>query len=256
MCDWQKGIGRLDPNATVNFTFRNGFSTYCDNLQLFKALGIYDQVEADVLRNYRDARIKYWGIPIDNEDHGYYYRSERPTVTVTSKVTTDDSSVGKTVVVKNEGIAPVYQKETVTTSKNKFEETIFNIATNLEFNQHTNIAVESQSSRATADFSATTSKQVIENYSVETETNFTISQGEQLVSVTNPTQITTFEVLVDGKFCINCDPRYDGHYLHMPYLFKYYKCQVITKDIGLTAWWVEQITGNPVNTQFKLIGGE
>lgn len=256
MCDWQKGIGQLDPNASVNFTFRNGFSTYCDNLQLFKALGIYDQIEADVLRDYRDARIKYWGIPIDNEDHGYYYRSERPTVTVTSKVTTDDSSMGKTVVLRNEGSGTIHQVETVTTSKNKFEETVFNIATSLEFNQQTNIAVESQSSRMAADFSASTSKQVIENYSQETETTFDIYPGEQLVRVNNPTQITSFDVFVDGKFCINCDPRYDGHYLHMPYLSKSYTCQVITKDIGLTAWWVEQIANNPVNTQPKLIGAE
>lgn len=256
MCDWQKGIGRLNPNAKVNFSFRNGFSSYCDNLQLFKALGIYDQLERDVLRGFENAKIKYWGIPMDTEDHGYYNRSQRPVVMVISELETDESDMGKTIVLKNEGVKPITRKEKISTSKTEFEETIIDVSTSMEFNQSTKIAVESESSKFSTTFSAKTDRKVTESYSEETETTFEISTGEQLVKVKNPTQITKFKVRVNGKFCINCAPKYNGHYLWMPQLNKIYECQVIAKDIGITAWWVEKISDQAINIQTKLVGTE
>ncbi|MGN7785618.1 hypothetical protein ACTJIJ_13900 [Niabella sp. 22666] len=243
MCDWQKGIGTLDPKAKVNFSFRNGFSTYCDNLQLFKALGIYNQIERDVLRGFEKARRKYWGIPNGTEDHGYYDITERPQVTVISGLITDTDDLGKTIVLQNSGKEPINQKVKITTSRTEFQETTINIGTSLEFNEGTNIEVASESSKFTSTFSMESKKQITEVYSQETETDFVISSGEQLVRIKNPTQITRFRVRVVGKFCINCDPQYNGHYLWMPYLNKEYECNVTISDVGATAWRVEKISG-------------
>jgi hypothetical protein len=256
MSDWQKGIGRLDPKAEINFSFRTGFSTHCDNLQLFKALGIYDQVEQDVLRGYESARLKYWGIPNASEDHGYYNRSERPVVTVISEVETDDSDMGKTIVLQNGGKEPITQTIKISTSRTEFEETIIDVSTSMEFNQSTNIGVESESSKFSATFSAKSDRKVTKNYSQETETNFTISNGEQLVKIKNPTQITKFKVRVIGKFCLNCAPRYKGHYLWMPQLNKVYECQVVAKDIGATSWRVEKLSDHALNVRFIDVGAE
>ncbi len=254
MSDWQKGIAKRDPNAQVAFTFRNGFSTYCDNPQLFKALGIYDQVERDVLRGYETARLKYWGIPNASEDHGYYNRTERPQVTVISDVISDTSDIGKTIVLQNHGKEPIKQKINIKTSRTEFEETIIDISTSMEFNQSTNIGVESESSKFSTTFSAKSTRQVTNSYSQETETEFSISNGEQLVKIVNPTFITKFKVRVTGKFCLNCDPRYNGHYLWMPWLNKVYECQVVSKDVGSTTWTVEPLTTHASNAKFVDVG--
>lgn len=256
MSDWQKGIGRLDPNAQVNFSFRNGFSAHCDNLQLFKALGIYDQVERDVLRGYESAKLKYWGIPNASEDHGYYNRSQRPLVTVISDVETDDSDMGKTIVLQNDGKEPITQTIKISTSRTEFEETIIDVSTSMEFNQSTNIGVESESSKFSATFSAKSTRQVTKTYAEKTKTKFTISSGEQLVKIKNPTQITKFKVRVMGKFCLNCAPRYNGHYLWMPQLNKVYECYVTAKDIGATSWRVEKLSLHATNAKFMDVGAE
>lgn len=256
MCDWQKGIGQLDPNAKVNFSFRNGFSSSCDNIQLFKALGIYDKLERDVLSGFENAKVKYWGIPIDTEDHGYYNRSQRPVVSVISEVETDDSDMGKTIVLKNEGEKPITLKVKTSKSTTEYEETIIDLSTSVELNQNTEITVESESSKFSATFSAKTNRKVTENYSLETETSFTISTGEQLVKVKNPTQITKFKVRINGKFCINCAPSYNGHYLWMPQLNNVYECEIFAEDIGITSWWIEKISDQAINTQSKLVGAE
>lgn len=244
MSDWQKGIGRLDPKAKINFSFYNGFSAYCDNLQLFKALGIYDQVEQDVLRGYESAQLKYWGIPNASEDHGYYNRSERPLVTVMSTVKIDSGDMGKTIVLKNDGREPITHKIKIKTSRTEFEETVIDVSTSMEFNQSTEIGVVSQSSGFTATFSAKSGKEITKSYSQETEVSFLISTGEQLVKIKNPTKITQFKVRVDGKFCLNCSPKYKNHYLWMPHLNEVYDCQVVAKDIGATSWQVEKVSDN------------
>lgn len=256
MSDWQDGIGRLDPNAQVNFSFRNGFSTHCDNLQLFKALGIYDQVERDVLQGFESARLKYWGIPNASEDNGYYNRSERPVVTVISEVETDDSDIGKTIVLQNAGQQPITQQIEISTSRTEFEETIIDVSTSMELNQSTTIEVESESSKFSAAFSAKSSRQITKNYSEKTVTNFTVSNGEQLVKIKNPTRITKFKVRVIGKFCLNCDPKYNGHYLWMPVLNQTYECQVVAKDIGATSWRIEKLSDHSTNTRFIHVGAE
>lgn len=256
MSDWQDGIGRLNPNAEVNFSFRNGFSTHCDNLQLFKALGIYDQVERDVIRGFESARLKYWGIPNASEDHDYYNRSERPVVTVISDVETDGSDMGKTIVLQNAGKEPITQQIEISTSRTEFEETVIDVSTSMEFNQSTNIGVESESSKFSATFSAKSDRQITKNYSEKTVTNFTVSTGEQLVKIKNPTQINKFKVRVVGKFCLNCDPKYNGHYLWMPMLNQVYECQVVAKDIGATSWRVEKLSDHSTNVRFIHVGAE
>jgi hypothetical protein len=256
MSDWQKGIATLDKNAQVAFSFRNGFSTYCDNLQLFKALGIYDQVERDVLRGFESARLKAWGIPNNSEDHGYYNRTERPVVTVISNLETDESDLGKTIVLQNGGKSPIGRTVNFKTSQTEFEKTVINVATSMEFNQKTNIGVESESSKFTASFSVSAEKQVTKNYSEETETKFSISTGEQLVKIKNPTQITKFKVRVNGKFCLNCSPKYNGHYLWMPRINRVYECHVIATDVGTTTWKVEPISDHASGSRFSAVGAE
>ncbi|HEU0226631.1 MAG TPA: hypothetical protein VFQ86_02755, partial [Arachidicoccus soli] len=218
LCDWQEGIGRIDKNAKINFSFRNGFSSYCDNLQLFKALGIYNEVEIDVLKGFERAGIKYWGIPNGNEKNGYYNILERPKVTVISGLKIDDNDMGKSIILKNQGKEPIKRSIEVTDSNSLFDETTIEIGSSLEFNESTSIEVASESSKVSTTFSIKHNRQYKEEHSKKTTTEFTISTGEQLVKVKNPTQITKFRVRVVGKFCINCDPRFNGHYLWMPYL--------------------------------------
>ena len=255
MSTWEGGIERLDPKAKINFSFSDGVSTFCDNLQLFKVLGIYDEVERDVLRGYESGHLQYWGIPKATEDHGYYNRSERPKVTVETKVKIDDnSSMGKIIKVKNTGKEPIIQKHKINTSNSEFKETIINLSTAMKLSASTNISVVSASSEFSASFSKESKKQATRNYSKEIETKFTISTGEQLVNVKNPTQITKFKVKVIGKFCLRFKPQYKKHYLWMPQLNEVYDCQVVIKDVGTTSWWVEKISADPTNVRLKDVG--
>ena len=241
-CDWQKGIGRLDSKAKINFSFRNGYSTYCDNLQLFKALGIYNEVERDVLRGFENAKKKYWGIPMGDEENGYYNALERPIVSVISNARTDDNDMGKVIVLKNHGSEPIKRTIEVTDSSMLYEETNIEISTSLEFNEGTNIEVASESSKISNTFTFKGSQQYKKEHSKKITTEFSISHNEQLVKIKNPSQTTKFQVRVVGKFCINCDPRFNGHYLWMPHLDKIYDCNVVINDIGTTRWDVEPIT--------------
>ena len=164
--------------------------------------------------------------------------------------------MGKTIVLKNKGKEVIKRTEKIRTSRTEFEETIIDLSTSMEFNQNTNIGVESESSKFSATFSVKSDKRVTKDYSEETETIFTISTGEQLVKVKNPTQITKFKVRVMGKFCLNCDPRFNGHYLWMPYLNKVYECQVVAHDIGATSWHVEKVSDQPIGVRSLSIGAK
>lgn len=235
--DWQKGIGTLDPKAAIDFIFQDKFSTDCDNLQLFKALGIYDDVEQDVKKGYESAKIKAWGIP--NAKTAYYDRTQRPKVTVISVPETNGSDMLKSVIVINKGKIPVGHEVTTTRSSNEFEKTIIDVSNSIEINAKTTIIVESLSSKCRATFSAKSEREFTKSYSEETVTDFTISTGEQLVKIKNPTQITKFKVRVKGMFCLNCAPRYNGHYLWMKSLDNVYECNVRAEDIGTNSYQVE-----------------
>jgi len=262
MVDWQAGITGLDSNYPVKFSFRKGFNTYCDNLQVFKALGIYDQIENDALSGYEKAHLKMWGIPTGNEENGYYKKSERPIITVLSDAKVYNNDINKKVLLKNQGSQNITQELKITTSQNDFSEIKTNISTSMEFNQSTTIEVESESSKFTMSFSIDTARSQTKSFTTETTTNFTIAPNEQLVTYNNPSVITNFNVNVNGKFCLNCDPRFNGHYLWMTYINKNYNCQVIANDVGSSIWSVEKIENDSIvannirttNNLFNLIG--
>ncbi|MGH1516965.1 hypothetical protein [Chryseobacterium sp. JK1] len=89
-------------------------------MQFFKALGIYNNVERDVLRGFENARLKYWGIPMASEDRRYYNKSERPQVEVIYDVILDESDVGKTILIQNDGQETMNYRKKNSTSTTQF----------------------------------------------------------------------------------------------------------------------------------------